>query len=317
MSAIAGDLQCLFPGIVKTSVPLSRISRWRIGGLADVVVSPRSVEELAKLRMWIHERGLPSVIIGATTNLLFADEGLRAIAIRIGSQFAPFSIDGSKVIAGPGVWVPGFARKAMLAGLTGLEHTAGIPGTLGGLVCMNGGSQRKGIGECVLAVQSVNALGEIIERDQAQCGFAYRTSVFQSSDEVICQTTLQLSEAADKRAVRREMLAILRDRRRKFPQKLPNCGSTFVSNPAMYADYGPPGKVIEDAGFKGYRIGAAVVSPMHANFIVNDITRGKGATSRDVLELINLIRNTVAERTGYEMAVEVRHVSPAGNVQII
>jgi len=165
----------------------------------------------------------------------------------------------------------------------------------------------------VTHVQSVDERGEIVERTHAQCGFAYRTSVFQNNDEVISKVTLRLDAAVDKRSCRHEMLAILRDRRRKFPQKLPNCGSVFVSNPAMYADYGPPGKVIEAVGFKGHRIGNAVVSLDHANFIVNDLSAGR-SSSNDVLELIHRIRLKVFEETGYLMAVEVRQVLSSGKI---
>jgi len=313
MNTAISSLKREFPGIVAENVRLSEISRWRIGGVADCVVSPRSTEELAALRSWIHARGIPSVIFGETSNLLFSDEGLKALAIKVGRAFSNVTVEGNSIHALAGSWVPGLARTAMLAGLTGLEHTCGIPGTLGGLVCMNGGSQRKGIGTHVTKVQSIDARGMLVERGRQDCGFAYRTSVFQGNNEVIAKIELCLDFATDKRAVRREMLGIMRDRRSKFPQRLPNCGSVFVSNPAMYADYGPPGKVIESVGLKGHRIGNAVVSPMHANFIVNDI-EGGGARAEEVLQLIALIKARVAQQTGYVMAVEVRHVLPNGEI---
>jgi UDP-N-acetylmuramate dehydrogenase len=310
---VINDLQRLFPGAVETDVPLDQISRWRIGGLADVIVSPRSIEELASLRAWIHTMGLPSVVIGATSNLLFADEGLRAIAIRMNSTFTPLSINGQNITIGSGVWVPRLARTAMMASLTGLEHTCGIPGTLGGLVCMNGGSQRKGIGDLVTSVQSIDARGNVKIRTNEQCEFSYRRSIFQQNDEIITSVSIRLDTAPEKRTIRRDMLDILRSRRSKFPQKLPNCGSTFVSNPAMYATHGTPGKVIEEAGFKGFRIGNAFVSDMHANFIINDTSR-TGSNAHDVLRLIHTIRDAVAGRTGYYMDVEVRYVQPNGKI---
>jgi UDP-N-acetylmuramate dehydrogenase len=295
---------------VRFDVSLAEISRWKIGGLADVVISPRNTEELAGLRTWIHERGLPSVVIGATSNLLFADEGLRAIAIQIGQDFSPLKISGREIVAGPGVWVPGLALKAMRVGLTGMEHTCGIPGTLGGLVYMNGGSQRKGIGNTVSYVESIDSLGNKVRRSREECQFAYRSSVFQNLDEVISEIGLVLSDAHDKQTVRASMLAILRDRRKKFPQKLPNCGSVFVSNPAMYEKYGTPGKVIEASGCKNMQVGDAVISDMHANFIVN-----KGiASSADVIKLIVTVRNRVEEMTGYRMQVEAKYVEASGSI---
>ena len=313
MSAVARELGRLLPGRVQIDVPLKEVSRWRIGGNADLIVSPRTQEELALIRNWIHQQQLPSVVIGATSNLLFSDDGLRAIAIHIGPEFSALSIQGQTIYASPGVWVPGLARQAMLAGLTGIEHTCGIPGTLGGLVCMNGGSQRRGIGENVISVSSVDQAGLVIKRSVEECGFEYRSSIFQGNGEVISYIELKLQSEHDKSVRRREMLAILRDRRTKFPQKVPNCGSVFVSNPAMYAEYGPPGKVIEAAGFKGYRIGNAFISPMHANFIINDMNNG-GASANNVLQLIKIVQTRVAQETGYLMAVEVRQVLASGKI---
>src|SRR5690554_3091545 len=124
------ELERICPGGVKQNVSLAAISRWRIGGTADVIVEPRSVAELCSLRAFIAQEGLPSVVIGDTSNLLFADEGLRAVCIRLGSRMSSVHIENNIVHAQAGVWVPFLARKIMLAGLTGAEHTCGIPGTL-------------------------------------------------------------------------------------------------------------------------------------------------------------------------------------------
>lgn len=309
-SLIARELERICPGAVALDVPLSRISRWRIGGLADLIVRPRNLDELVRLRVWLYARKLAHVVFGSTSNLLFADEGLRAIGVQIGTGFAPLRIVGSEITAGPGVWVPGLARQAMRAGLTGIEHICGIPGTLGGLIYMNGGSQRRGIGELIHSVTSVNAQGTIQYRSQEDCAFSYRRSIFQDNNEIIAGIVLRLLPAVNRCAVRREMLAILGSRRRKFPQKDANCGSVFVSNPAMYADYGPPGLVIEKLGFKGRRIGGALVSPLHANFIVNE---GE-ARAADVLALINEIAEAVGRATGCRMEAEVRYITPAGDI---
>src|SRR5690606_33120726 len=138
------------------------------------------------------------------------------------------------------------------------------PGTLGGLVYMNGGSQRKGIGDHVVEVNTVTRAGERKSYTREQCLFQYRASVFQRVDEIITGARFEF-EYGDPQSIRRELLTILRSRRAKFPQKQPNCGSVFVSNPAMYADYGPPGKVIEACGLKGVVQGHAQISPLHAN----------------------------------------------------
>lgn len=258
LDSLIDALARLCPGGVRRDVSLAQLSRWRIGGIADVVVEPRSVAELSALRAFIACEGLASVVIGDTSNLLFADEGLRAICIRIGARMSGLRIEGAQVTAESGLWVPHLARRLQQAGLTGAEHVCGIPGTLGGLICMNGGSQRKGIGSAVVKVIAVDEAGSAITLDHAQCRFGYRSSVFQDNGAVIASAELLFTIAADRAAIRREMLLILQERNRKFPRKQPNCGSVFKSNPAMYAEIGPPGAVIERLGFKGYRIGDAL-----------------------------------------------------------
>jgi UDP-N-acetylmuramate dehydrogenase len=311
LSAVAKDLERICPGAVARDVSLARISRWRIGGPADIIVRPRTVAELSALRAYLHRHGLRSVVIGATSNLLFADGGLRVVCIQIGSALGAVKISVECVTAQAGAWVPGLARRVMQAGLTGAEHICGIPGTLGGLICMNGGSQRKGIGSSVMTVTSIDRTGKAVLRTQADCGFAYRTSVFQGTDEVIAEAELRFEIAPDRSVVRRKMLTILADRRHKFPQKQPNCGSVFKSDPAMYAEHGSPGVVIERLGFKGVRQGGAEVSYDHANFIVNNSL----ASANDVLSLINRIQSRSASVTGYPLRAEVLFVTPEGHLQ--
>ena len=314
--SLAARLETAFPGIVSRNVPLAEVSRWRIGGTADVLAEPRDVVELGRLRAFLTREGIAYLVIGATSNLLFSDRGVRAVLVRLGPGFGRIAVVGNEIRVGAGAWVPLLARHAMRAGLTGIEHICGIPGTLGGLVCMNGGSQRRGIGEAIVEVMSVDAEGITRIRQVADCGFAYRHSVFQEIDEVVVEARLRLSPdsdaiediAARRGEIRRRMLTIMGDRRRKFPHGTPNCGSVFVSNPAMYAEYGPPGAVIERLGFKGHRFGGAEVSPLHANFIVNT----GGARAEDVIALITEIKEAVHDRTGYDMEIEARYVRSDG-----
>ncbi|WP_230086410.1 UDP-N-acetylmuramate dehydrogenase [Halomonas sp. 328] len=248
---------------------MSKFSCWGIGGIADAIVEPNSIDELCSLRAFIAQEGLASIVIGDTSNLLFSDKGLHALCIRIGTRMSSFNFYKDYVNVQAGVWAPYFSRKVMLAGLSGAEHICGIPGTLGGLICMNGGSQRKSIGDSVVSITAVDTSGNQFVVDKASCEFGYRTSVFQGNERVIAEARMRFLPAADKGSVRREMLLILNERNKKFPRKQPNCGSVFKSNPAMYEEIGPPGYVIERLGFKGYRIGGALVSARHSNFFVN------------------------------------------------
>lgn len=310
---IASDLVAAIdrvaPGASRYNVPLASISRWRIGGPAAVLVEPRSPEEAAGVMGALSGRPEPLFIMGDASNVLFDTAGFSGVVVRIGRAMSAMRIDGPLVYAESGIWVPHFAHRIGRAGLSGAEHTVGIPGTLGGLVLMNGGSQRKGIGLNVERVCYADELGTIRWMDQAQCGFSYRRSVLQDIRAAVLAIELRF-ERKEPRTVLREMIDIMVSRRSKFPKRLPNCGSTFLSDPAMYATVGPPGKAIEDVGLKGFRRGGAQISLLHGNFIVNT----GSASSDDVLWLIRHIRVSVHARTGYFMNCEVRYVAPDGRV---
>lgn len=301
------DISKICPGSVFQQVELSKLSRWRIGGIADVVIHPRTREEVQALRQYFYQNGIHHITIGMTSNLLFADEGLRVPCIQIGNEMGEAYINGNVVTVQAGAWVPGLSRRIQRAGLTGAEHICGIPATIGGLICMNGGSQRKGIGSSILDVTSIDSSGEKHLRRADECLFSYRGSIFQTNNEVIVESRLRFDFAENSVAVRRTMLEILADRRRKFPRE-PNCGSVFKSNPDMYAKIGPPGAAIERLGLKGLQCGGAKVSLHHANFIVN----AGGATASDVLALVYKISDAVKTATGYSIEAEVRYVDQYG-----
>jgi len=294
----------------RTDEALSGHCSWRIGGPADLLVEPASVAEVQQVVRLTRGTGLPLVVIGDGSNLLFNDAGIRGVVMKIGRRLGAMNIDGQTVIADGGAWIPCLARRTAKAGLTGLEHTIGIPGTLGGLVLMNGGSLRQAIGTSVQRVWLVDRNGNEQMVLAADCDFSYRHSALQGREVIIVRAELRL-ERGEPRAIRHEMLEILHERRSKFPLRQPNCGSVFLSNPDHYHIIGPPGKVIEEAGLKGYRIGDAQVSPMHANFIVN---LGQ-ATAADVLALIKHIRQTVHDRNDHWLGCEVRHVDEQGRLQ--
>jgi UDP-N-acetylmuramate dehydrogenase len=288
---------------------LAEHNSWQIGGPADLLVEPTSAGQVAAVVRFANQNKIPLVVIGQGTNLLFDDAGLRGILLKLGDKFSRITIDGNRILADAGAWVPGLARKAMAAGLAGLEHTIGIPGTIGGLVLMNGGSQRRGIGENVRRVWVVSHTGEMNELSREECAFSYRKSALQGTGAVVVRAELEC-EHAERATIRTRMLEDLRERRRKFPRKEPNCGSVFLSTTTMHESVGPPGKIIEEAGLKGTCIGDAEVSHRHANFIVN---RGR-ASSKDVLALIDHIRNVVNSRIGFDLCCEVRYVSPEGAI---
>jgi UDP-N-acetylmuramate dehydrogenase len=305
---------CLTAGGVpfRKDVPLRTCSTWRIGGPADYLVEPSSWEQVALVLRCGRENGIPVIVIGKGSNLLFDDAGLRGIVIKIGRGLSRVRITGTTVRAGSGVSASRLARIVGGAGLCGLEHIVGIPGTLGGLIFMNGGSLHRAIGDAILEVTAMDRQGGMRMFRGEECGFAYRHSRFQDGEYVITGAGMVLT-GGRRDAIRAEMLRILRERRAKFPLTLPNCGSVFTSDPQAYGRFGPPGKIIESVGLKGMSVGGAAVSERHANFIVN---RGD-ATARDVLSLIELIRRRVAHHSGLHLACEVRFVPSGGSVTAI
>lgn len=295
------------PDSISLDVPLSDFSRWKVGGYAKCIFTPNTLEELIKVIKLSNQFNESFIVIGSTSNLLFSDEGLDILAINISPKLSAVNILGSVVEAQSGAWVPGFAKMLGDNGLSGLEHIIGIPGTLGGLVYMNGGSMRRGIGENIKQVKTITKTGLLKEYNQHDCEFSYRGSIFQKNNEIILEVTLNLENELPN-LIKGRMLNILRSRRKKFPQKLPNCGSVFKSDPGMYEKFGPPGAIIERAGLKGVRKGGAMISPMHANFIVNT----GGASATDILYLIKLAKDKVNELTGFTLFAEALFVEPCG-----
>jgi UDP-N-acetylmuramate dehydrogenase len=308
--AMIAELRSLAQGHVHTDVDLAALTRWRIGGPADCCVSPGTIDACRAVVERCRDLGLRFMVIGDSSNLLFDDRGYRGVLVRIGPALGRVTIRGTAVTVQAGAWVPAVARRVGSAGLTGIEHIVGIPGTFGGLVAMNGGSLRQGIGDSIVEVTALVPDATLQRFEAGACGFAYRRSRFQESGHIVVEATLALAPG-DVGTIRRRMIEIMASRRRRFPLKLPNCGSVFVSDPAMYQHIGPPGAAIERCGLKGTRIGNAQIAQAHANFIVNL----GGARSSDVLALVDLARQRVLAATGFAMDCEVRHVAPDGRVR--
>jgi len=309
----AEKLKHIDVGHVYFSEPLSSHCSWRIGGPADALVQPESEDQILRLLEFVRGEGIPLLVMGRGTNILFPDGGIRGVVLKLGRRFSGFSFSGARVRAKGGIWVPSLVRNLADAGLSGMEHASGIPGSLGGLVAMNGGSLRRSVGENILSVDAVSRAGEMRTFSREECDFSYRHSFFQRAGDsdgdrwIILGALLDLSPA-DRGEIRREQLRILEERRVKFPRHQPNCGSVFSNVPAVYDLAGPPGRIVEETGLKGKQVGGAQVSFRHANFIVNL----GGATASDVLSLIGEVRRRVHDRIGVWLECEVRYADERG-----
>jgi UDP-N-acetylmuramate dehydrogenase len=286
------------------NISLKEFSYWRVGGTADFIFIVNSILELKDALAYLYKLNLPFLIIGNTSNLLFSDSGVRGGLIKLGPKFSYCQFEQQVTTVGSGIFLPYFVRLCVNQGLSGIEHLIGVPATLGGAVYMNAGSQRKSLSENLISIDSINEKGDLITRSKNDCLFSYRNSIFQSNSELILSAKIKL-EHKNTSLIRRECLDILKSRNQKFPRKKPSCGSVFISNPAVYEIYGPPGKILEDVGLKGFKIGGASISSQHANFIVND----GDATAVDILSLIAIAIAKVKDETGFQLESEAKYVS--------
>ncbi len=281
-------------GECTPDAPLAPRTSIRVGGPADLLVRPADAADVAALLRECASRALPVLVLGGGANLLVADAGIRGVVIRLPVDLGEESLDGERLVLSGGAPVTRVVQRAVSAGLTGCEFAAGIPGTLGGAVAMNAGTR---IGEMKDVVERVEvATPEGVRWIPAQeLGFAYRTCRLPEG-AVVTRVGFRLKHG-DVAASRAVMDADREHRRRTQPLNWPTWGSTFRNPPGDHA-----GRLVEAAGLKGHRLGNAMWSDLHANFVVNL----GGATARDCLALIRMARERVRERFGVELELEVR-----------
>ena len=289
--------------------PMNKHTSFKVGGSAHYYVKAECINDLKKAFELAREKGLPYFILGNGTNLLVTDKGFDGVVITLTGEFSEIEEIGNGAFkVGAATPLGRFARSAMKLGFTGIHKLAGIPGTLGGAIYMNAGAYGQEIGTCCTTVTTIDAEGDLRERPACECGFGYRQSAFQKLGETIISATFQLPAAATEgKAVadlEAELAECMAKRKASQPLNMPNAGSTFkrlehgaADTPTQIA----PGYYIEQAGLKGYRIGGAEVSTLHANFIVN----AGGATAKDILDLSEYVQNKVAEKFGIELHREI------------
>jgi UDP-N-acetylmuramate dehydrogenase len=278
--------------------PLAPYTSWKIGGPADAFATVRSEDELAAIMRTIFKRKLPWFVLGSGSNLLVGDGGIRGIVLRLAGSFAEIAVarEGEHVIvrAGASAGMPALVAQAASNGALGIGSLAGIPGSVGGALRMNAGTDRE-FGEFVRDVYVQTPAKPVAHAVTPQ--YFYRHTTL-ARDAVVARVTLAF-DAADPTAVREEMQGRLVRRKATQPLAFPNAGSCFRNPPGDKA-----GRLVEAVGAKGWREGAAEVSELHANFIVN---RG-GASASDVACLLARVRRAVAERFGVELELEVHFV---------
>lgn len=278
--------------------PMSRHTSFRIGGSADLLVSPKSERALCGAAQAARAAGLPLTVIGNGSNILVRDEGIRGVVLCIGGDYAGIQIEGTRLTAQTGALLSVLANEAQRAGLSGLEFAGGIPGSLGGALFMNAGAYDGQMADVVLSSRYYDVgSGRIRTLTGREHAFSYRASTYKSHPGWIALSAeLQLREG-DPAAIRAKMDDFAARRRDKQPLQYPSAGSTFKRPAGYFA-----GKLIQDAGLMGYTVGGAQVSEKHAGFVIN---RG-GATCADVLALMAHVQDEVKRQFGVQLEAEVR-----------
>ncbi len=279
---------------IKENELMSRHTSFKIGGPADMYASVTDEAQLKELILEAKRTGTPYLIIGNGSNMLVSDKGIRGLVIQIAINYV--EINGMIVRAGAGTLMSRIAAEAARAELTGFETFSGIPGTLGGGIFMNAGAYGGELKNVIRSVRYMDENGDVFDIRGQDCEFGYRTSVFSKGARYIISAEIEL-EKGNESDIRAAMADYNKRRSDKQPLAFPSAGSVFKRPEGYFA-----GALIEAAGLKGYRIGGAEVSELHAGFIVN---RG-GATASDVLALVEYIKKTVMDKSGVMLEPEIR-----------
>lgn len=281
---------------ILTNEHMSRHTTFRIGGPADVFAVPASAEELVRIVQVCREQGMPFYVIGNGSNLLVSDAGYRGVILQIYRNLSAIAVDGDTVTAQAGAMLSVIAKKALAAQLAGFEFASGIPGTLGGAVVMNAGAYGGEMKDVLVEVTVLTQEGTVETVPAGELELGYRHSVIPERGWIILGAKLKLQKG-DPEQIRARMEELKEQRVAKQPLDLPSAGSTFKRPEGNFA-----GKLIMEAGLRGFSVGDAQVSEKHCGFIVN---RGS-ASAEDVYRLIAEVTGRVRAHSGVTLEPEVR-----------
>ncbi|HEX4130978.1 MAG TPA: UDP-N-acetylmuramate dehydrogenase [Pirellulales bacterium] len=283
-----------FERIVRQAEPLAEHTWFRLGGAAEFFAEPETVDELAELARRCRDQSMPIRLLGGGSNILVRDEGVRGLVVRLsGDQFSNIEVQGTTLRVGAAAKLGHAISTAVAAGLAGIETLVGVPGTIGGALHGNAGGRGGDIGQWTSRATVLTRSGELIERSREDLVFAYRQS---SLDELVILSAEFALERDDPDELTKRMQKQWIAKRASQPLGHQSAGCIFKNPSGMSA-----GMLIDQAGLKGVRVGGAEVSDRHANFIV----AGENCTSKDVLQLIEMVRKRVAERLGVELETEI------------
>ncbi len=275
--------------------PMANHTTFRVGGPAEYFVSP-TVAELPGLMKVITEENIPYTILGNGSNVLVSDQGLAGVVIVLGKNAQEIKRDGNVITAEAGALLSRVAAEALSASLTGMEPLGGIPGSIGGAVMMNAGAYGGEIRQVLTSAEVLCANGQVKTYTVEELDLSYRHSILMEEKGIVLSATFTLQEG-NPEEIKAQMADYRERRTSKQPLNFPSAGSTFKRPEGYFA-----GKLIEDAGLKGYRVGGACVSEKHAGFVVND----QNGTAADVYQVICDVSAKVKETFGVTLEPEVR-----------
>ena len=282
---------------ILVNEPMSKHTTFRIGGTADLYVSPE-IEDVPQIMALAKECQVPVTIVGNGSNLLVGDKGIRGLVVSFGKATEYVEVDGSCIIAGAGALLSKIAAEALKHSLTGFEFAAGIPGTLGGALVMNAGAYGGEMKDVLITAKVLTPEGEIEILSAEELDLSYRHSCIPEKGYIVLEAIIEL-QPSEETAIR-EMMEDFKGRRvDKQPLEYPSAGSTFKRPEGHFA-----GKLIQDAELRGYTVGGAQVSEKHCGFVIN---KG-GATAADVCQLINDVKRIVYDKFQVELEPEVKMI---------
>lgn len=280
---------------ILSKEPMWKHTTFRVGGEADCFVRISSPSQLAGLIPRLKEKGIPWFIMGNGSNLLVGDKGFRGVILQIGSKMGALSTEGSRIRAGAGALLSAAAKYAMEQGLAGLEFASGIPGTVGGGVMMNAGAYGGEMKQVIRSVTVLDENGRVFELEGGAMEFGYRTSVIKRRRLIVLEAVMAL-EAGDREEIRAKMEELAARRKEKQPLEFASAGSTFKRPEGYFA-----GKLIMEAGLRGYGVGGARVSEKHCGFVIN----AGEACAADIAAVIKEVQRRVKEHSGVSLEPEV------------
>lgn len=300
--AFSDDLKTVCTA-VSANEPMNRRTTFRTGGAAELFAEPSSFGEVSGIIRLCRKNNVPYMFLGNGSNLLVSDLGIEGVVIHIGNALSEITVSGSALTAQGGALLSRVSREAQKHSLSGLEFAAGIPGTVGGGICMNAGAYGGELKDTVRSVVYADENGDIKTAYPDELDFSYRHSMFSNRRCAILECTMELKDgSAD--GISALMSEYNRRRAEKQPLDMPSAGSTFKRPNGYFA-----GQLIESAGLKGFSYGGAQVSQKHAGFVVNT----GGASSSDIETLIRLVQDKVFESSGVMLEPEVKITGKKGD----